>query len=77
METIQVVLDEKLLRATDKAARRAGKNRSALVRDALRLYLRETRIQELERLDREGYQRYPETEDDLQGWERVAVWPEE
>jgi metal-responsive CopG/Arc/MetJ family transcriptional regulator len=77
METIQVVLDQKLLRATDKAARRAGKNRSALVRDALRLYLRETRIQELERLDREGYQRYPDTEDDLKGWERVTVWPEE
>jgi metal-responsive CopG/Arc/MetJ family transcriptional regulator len=77
METIQVVLDQKLLRATDKAARRAGKNRSALVRDALRLYLKETRIQELERLDREGYQRTPDTEDDLQGWERVAVWPEE
>lgn len=77
METIQVVIDQKLLRATDKAARRAGKNRSALVRDALRYYLKDTRIQELERLEREGYQRYPDTEDDLQGWEEVAAWPDE
>jgi metal-responsive CopG/Arc/MetJ family transcriptional regulator len=77
METIHVVLDEKLLRATDKAARRAGKNRSALVRDALHHYLRDLQIQELERRDREGYQRYPDTEDDLQGWEQVTSWPSE
>jgi metal-responsive CopG/Arc/MetJ family transcriptional regulator len=77
METIQVVLDPKLLRATDKAARRAGKNRSALVRDALRHYLREAEIQELERRDREGYQRFPDGEDDLQGLEQVTAWPPE
>jgi metal-responsive CopG/Arc/MetJ family transcriptional regulator len=77
METIQIVLDEKLLRATDKAARHAGKNRSALVRDALRQYLRDVQIQELERLDREGYQRHPDSEDDLQGWEQVTAWPDE
>jgi metal-responsive CopG/Arc/MetJ family transcriptional regulator len=77
METIQVVLDQKLLKATDKAARRAGMNRSALVRDALRHYLRDVRIQEQERRDREGYQRYPDSKDDLQGWEQVAAWPEE
>lgn len=77
METIQVVIDQKLLRATDKAARRCGKNRSALVRDALRYYLKDARIQELERLDREGYQRFPDTEADLQGWEEAAAWPDE
>ena len=76
METIQVVLDQRLLRATDKAARRAGMNRSALVRDALRHYLRDLQTQELERLDREGYQRHPDSQDDLQGWEQVTAWPE-
>src|ERR1022692_2972204 len=35
METIQVVLDTKLLRATDLAARRQKVNRSALIRHAL------------------------------------------
>ena len=59
METIQVVLDKKLLQATDRAARRTKQNRSALVRDALREHLRlvETRI--LENRDREGYSRQP------------------
>lgn len=77
METIQVLLDQKLLKATDKAARRAKKNRSALVRDALRHYLKDLQIQELERQDREGYQRYPDSVDDLQGWEQVSAWPDE
>jgi metal-responsive CopG/Arc/MetJ family transcriptional regulator len=36
METVQIVLDKKLLRAADQAARRTKRNRSALVRDALR-----------------------------------------
>ena len=70
-----MVLDLKLLRAADKAAKRTGKNRSALVREALRLYLRELEIQDLERREREGYQRYPDNEDDLQGWEKVTAWP--
>jgi metal-responsive CopG/Arc/MetJ family transcriptional regulator len=39
METIQVVLDSKLLRAADRAARRSRLNRSALVRAALRFTL--------------------------------------
>ena len=39
METIQVVLDKKLLKAADLAAKRQKVNRSALIREALeRLY---------------------------------------
>ena len=40
METVQIVIDKKLLLATDRAARRTKRNRSALVRDALREHLR-------------------------------------
>ena len=36
METIHVILDKKLLQATDRAAPRNKQNRSALVREALR-----------------------------------------
>ncbi len=76
METIQVVLDSALLRATDGAAKRARVNRSALVRDALREHLRRLRTQELETLDRRGYQEHPEAADEVADWERVAAWPE-
>lgn len=77
MQTIQVVIDDDLLRAADRQARRAKLNRSALVREALRGYLRQQEARERERQDREGYQRLPDTEAELSGWERVAAWPEE
>ena len=76
METIRVVLDSKLLRAADLAAKRACINRSALIRQALREYLRALRTQELEARDREGYSRHPE-DASLADWERVASWPED
>jgi metal-responsive CopG/Arc/MetJ family transcriptional regulator len=47
-ETIQVVLDLKLLKATDRAAHRSKVNRSALIRDALRDHLRRLEIHSLE-----------------------------
>lgn len=46
METIQVVLDSKLLRATEVAARRTKLNRSALIREALRAHLKNLAIRE-------------------------------
>jgi len=56
METIQVVLDSKLLRAADGAARRARMDRSALIRRALREHLKQIETQDLESRDRRGYQ---------------------
>jgi metal-responsive CopG/Arc/MetJ family transcriptional regulator len=41
METIQIVLDKNLLEATDRAARRMKRNRSALVREAPREHLKD------------------------------------
>ena len=77
METIQVVLDSRLLRAADKAARRTKLNRSALVRNALREHLRRLEIRELEERDRKGYQTRPQDGDELSGWESEAAWPVE
>ncbi len=77
METIQVVLDKKLLLAADRAARRIKANRSALVRDALREHLRRLEIRAREDRDREGYLKQPQDQGDAQLWETVAEWPEE
>lgn len=77
MQTVQIVLDETLLAAADEAARRAKLNRSALVREALRQYLNRLRVQELERRDREGYERLPDDAGDLEPWERAAAWPDD
>jgi len=76
METIQVVLSAKLLRATDRVARKMKLSRSALIRSALNEHLRMLKIRELEDRDRNGYQAIPQKVDELSGWELEAVCPE-
>ena len=77
METIQVVLDKKLLQATDRVARKTKRNRSALIRDALREHLRKLEIRALEERDREGYSRRPPAHTESLVWEGEAAWPAE
>ncbi|MBI3207736.1 MAG: ribbon-helix-helix protein, CopG family [Candidatus Solibacter usitatus] len=77
METIQVVLDAKLLRAANSAAKRQKTNRSALIRDALSEHLKRLHVRELEERDRRGYQLKPQTEEEVNGWEELASWPED
>ena len=55
MQIIQIVLDKKLLHAADQAAKRTQRNRSALVRDALREHLRRLELRASEERDRQGY----------------------
>jgi metal-responsive CopG/Arc/MetJ family transcriptional regulator len=76
METIQIVLDKKLLKATDSAAKRQKVNRSALVRNALREHLKRLRDLELEKQDRRGYMAQPQRDEEFRVWEDVAAWPE-
>jgi len=77
METVQIVIDKDLLRAADQAARRTKRNRSALIRDALREHLRRLRAREAEERDREGYARRPQGAKESLTWEPEAVWPAE
>lgn len=77
METIQVVLDKKLLDAANRAARRTRQNRSALIRDALQEHLRALEIRAREKRDRAGYLRPRRTRNESEAWEREATWPGE
>lgn len=77
METIQVVLDSNLLRATEAAARRTKLNRSALIREALRAHLRHLEMRERELRDRKGYEANAGYSSDLSSWEAEAAWPQE
>ena len=76
VETIQVVLDRRLLQAADRAARRAKQNRSALIREALRAHLRALEVRLLEQKDRAGYAQRPQVTPDSAVWEAEALWPE-
>ena len=75
METIQVVLDTKLRKAADVAAKRQKLNRSALIRQALQEHLRRLHVSELEARDRRGYQSQPQPAQESRRWEEIAVWP--
>jgi metal-responsive CopG/Arc/MetJ family transcriptional regulator len=76
VETIQVVLDSRLLKAADIAAKRLQLNRSALIREALHQHLRRLRELELEEPDRRGDQRQLQREEECHIWEDSAAWPE-
>jgi metal-responsive CopG/Arc/MetJ family transcriptional regulator len=75
METIQVVLDSKLLKAADLAAKRYELNRSALIRQALERHLKYLHELELEDRDRRGYRAHPQREEEFRIWEDAASWP--
>jgi metal-responsive CopG/Arc/MetJ family transcriptional regulator len=77
METVQIVLDKNLLEAVDKAARRMKRNRSALIRHALREHLRRLEALTKEERDRAGYSRHPQVVEKTFPWEREAAWPAE
>jgi len=77
MQTVQIVLDKRLLQATDQAARRTKQNRSALVRDALREHLRRLEVRAREERDRKGYLDQPQARDESSVWEAEAAWPAE
>jgi metal-responsive CopG/Arc/MetJ family transcriptional regulator len=77
MEIVQIVLDKKLLHAADQAAKHTGRNRSALVRDALREHLRRLELRASEERDRQGYSRQLQPDAEAQDWESEATWPQD
>jgi metal-responsive CopG/Arc/MetJ family transcriptional regulator len=77
VETIQVVLDKTLLKATDTAAKRQKTNRSALIRQALQEHLKRLHVLDLEQRDRRGYQAKPQRVEEYLPWQETAAWPED
>jgi len=76
MKTIQIVLEKELLQAANRAARLRKKNRSALVREALREHLRRLEVLAQEERDQEGYGRRPQRRGESRAWEAEVAWPD-
>jgi len=76
METIQVVLDAKLLKDADLAAKRQKINRSALIRHALQEHLKRMRERDFEEQERRAYKSHPQRTEEFRVWEDAALWPE-
>jgi predicted transcriptional regulator len=76
MKTVQMTLDESLVTAVDRAAKRLGTTRSAFARTALRRALEELKTKELELKHRDGYRGTPVGEKEFSAWEGEQVWGE-
>ena len=74
MKTVQMTLDENLVKAVDSAAKKLRTTRSAFTREALRFALKEVRMRELESKHREGYRRKPVKRGEFSDWESEQVW---
>lgn len=74
MRTVQMTLEEELVNAVDRAAKRLGTTRSGFAREALRAALERVKIMELERRQREGYRRKPVNPGEFSEWESEQVW---
>ena len=76
MKTVQMTLDEDLVEAVDRVARKLGTSRSAFAREALRDALARVRARGLEQRHRAGYGRSPVRRGEFGVWEREQVWIE-
>ncbi len=74
MKTVQMTLDENLVKAVDSAAKKLRTTRSAFTREALRSALKEVRVRDLESKHREGYRRKPVKRGEFSDWESEQVW---
>ena len=77
MKTVQMTLDDELVKEVDRVVKRLHTSRSAFTRNALREALMRYSIEQLERKHRQGYERHPVANDEFSDWERERVWGRE
>lgn len=75
MRPVRVLLADEMIRAVEREARRRRLPRSTLVRVALARFLGRGRNAALEHI--RGYQKLPQSKQQVTAWERVQVWPDE
>lgn len=67
-----VQLSDELLRRLDERAAREGRSRSSLIRDAIEAYLFDEDKARIDREIIEGYERIPETDEEMESVEASA-----
>ena len=74
MKTIQMTIDERLLKLVDKMSRARMTNRSAFIRQALESEIRRQRVREDEARHAEGYVRNPVAPGEFNAWLNEQDW---
>ena len=77
MKTVQMTLDEDLVRKVDRVRKKLHQSRSAFTRDALRESLVRYSVSQQEKAHREGYERCPVAADEFAVWEAEQDWGDE
>ena len=77
MKTVQMTLDEDLVKAVDKIAKKIHTSRSAFTRQALREAIKKFNISRLESQHRRGYEMSPVTSSEFSVWENEQEWGDE
>ncbi len=74
MRTVQMTLDESLVKAVDQEAKKLHTTRSGFARRALMDAIKRIRDLEKDRRFREGYRRYPVQPSEFDVWESEHAW---
>ena len=77
MRTIQMTLDDDLVKKVDIIVSELNTTRSAFTRDALREAVRQYNIRRLEIKHRHGYAAYPVNQEEFGIWEEEQNWGDE
>jgi metal-responsive CopG/Arc/MetJ family transcriptional regulator len=77
MRTIQMTLDDDLVKAVDRISKELCTSRSAFTRNALRDAIVRYSLKQLEAQHRRGYERNLVAADEFSIWETEHVWGDE
>jgi metal-responsive CopG/Arc/MetJ family transcriptional regulator len=77
MQTIQMTIDDDLVKEVDRVSKQLNTNRSAFTRKALREALDRHSIELLEKQHRDGYEKRPVVENEFSEWETEQEWGDE
>ena len=77
MKTVQMTLDEDLVRSVDRVVKKIHTTRSAFTRDALRAALKKFNVARLEKQHRRGYVIHPVNKREFSVWEEEQAWGDE
>ncbi len=74
MRTIQMTLDDNLVKAVDRVSKELCTTRSAFARKALRDALVRYSVEQQEQMHRLGYEQHPVSADEFSVWETEQTW---
>ena len=77
MRTIQMTLDDDLVKTVDHVSKQLHTSRSAFTRKALREAIARYNLEQLEQKHRQGYERHPVAADEVSVWETEQDWGDE